>query len=92
MVHRSTEYPAYWEVENGTDIEIVVLFRSYPGALVRYHIDRTSGETYVTKEVPGITDGEERTDETLNVRIGHSSGASVNSALNSFLPGTHAFS
>ena len=61
------EYKVYWETENGTDDEIIVLFRSYTGAQIRYHIDRTSGETYVTECVPGISDKEERTDEVLNV-------------------------
>ena len=61
------EYEVYWETENGTDDEIIVLFRSYTGAQIRYHIDRTSGETYVTECVPGISDKEERTDEVLNV-------------------------
>ncbi len=48
--------------------QIVVLFRSYTGALVRYYIDPASGETYVTEFVSGITPEEERTEETLNVK------------------------
>ncbi len=45
-----------------------MLFRSYTGAEVRYHIDRAAGETYVTEFVSGITEKEERTDETFNIR------------------------
>ena len=61
------EYETYWDVEVSTDFEIVVLFRSYTGAQIRYYIDRISGDTHVTESVPGITDGENRTDEVLNV-------------------------
>ena len=61
------EYPTYWEVVSSDDKEIVVLYRSYTAALTRYYIDRESGETYVTEQVPGIIDEEQRTDETLNV-------------------------
>ncbi len=62
------EYPVYWELASDADAEITVLFRSYTGALIRYHIDPASGETYVTESVPGITPDEQRTDESLNMR------------------------
>ncbi len=62
------EYPVYWEVASGDKNETVVLFRSYTGALIRFHIDPLSGETYVTEFVPGITAEETRTDESLNLR------------------------
>ena len=61
------EYPVYWELASGSDAGIVVLFRSYTGAQIRYYIDRVTGETYVTEFVPGITPEEERTDESLNL-------------------------
>ena len=61
------EHPVNWEVESGDDAEIVVLFRSYTGAQVRYHIDPASGETYVTEFVPGVTAEEQRTDESFNI-------------------------
>ena len=61
------EYPVYWDVSSSTDSEIVVLFRSYTGALLRYYIDPVSGDTYVTEFVPGITPAEERTEESINV-------------------------
>ena len=63
------EYPVYWDVASVTDSEIVILFRSYTGAQIRYYIDPFSGETYVTEYVPGITAGEERTEEILNMRV-----------------------
>ncbi|MCR5627449.1 MAG: hypothetical protein K6F99_09025 [Lachnospiraceae bacterium] len=56
-----------WEVESGDDKQVVVLYRSYTGAEVRYYIDRASGETYVTEFVKGITPEEERTEESFNV-------------------------
>ena len=62
------EYPTYWEVVSSDEREIVVLFRSYTGALTRYYIDRETGEAYVTEFVPGITPEEQRTEESLNVR------------------------
>ena len=65
---KSDDYTIYWNVESSDDKKIVVAYRSYTGAIVRYYIDSVSGETYVTEFVSGITDGEERTDETLNVR------------------------
>ena len=64
----SDEYTLYWDVVSSDEKEIVVLFRSYTAAQVRYYIDKTTGDTYVTEFVPGITDEEERTDESFNVR------------------------
>ena len=62
------EYEVNWEIEATDDQEIVVLFRSYTGAEVRYYIDRATGDTYVTEFVSGITEEEERTDESFNVK------------------------
>ena len=62
------EFPTYWELASSDEHEVVVLFRSYTGALVRYYIDRSTGDTYVTEFVPGITPEEVRTEESLNVR------------------------
>ena len=60
------EYPAYWEIESSDAQQVVVLFRSYTGALVRYYVDRTTGDTRVTEFVPGITPEEMPSDESLN--------------------------
>lgn len=62
------EQQVYWDIQSSTDTEIVVLFRSYTGALIRYYIDPVSGETYVTEFVPGITPEEQRTKDSFNVR------------------------
>ena len=67
-IEKAGEYPVYWEIASSDDKEIVVLYRSYTGALVRYYIDTTSGDTYVTEFVSGITPEEERTDESFNVK------------------------
>ncbi|MCR5032347.1 MAG: hypothetical protein K6A92_05740 [Lachnospiraceae bacterium] len=64
----SEDYTLYFDVSTNEEGRIVVLYRSYTGAQVRYYIDPDSGETYVTEFVPGITEEEERTDETLNVK------------------------
>lgn len=64
----SEEYTLYWDVSTGEDGDIVVLYRSYTGAQIRYYIDPETGETYVTELVPGITDEEQRTDESFNIK------------------------
>ncbi len=65
-VEKAGEHPVSWTVLSRDEHEIVVLFQSYTGAQIRYYIDPVSGETYVTEYVPGITTGEERTEERLN--------------------------
>ena len=67
-MEQSGEYEIYWSVESSSENEIVVLFRSYTAAQIRYYIDPKTGDTYVTELVPGIIDEEQKTDETLNVR------------------------
>lgn len=67
-VVRAGEYPVYWEIVSSDEREIVVLFRSYTGVLIRYYIDRNSGNTRVTEFVPEITSDEQWTDETFNIR------------------------
>ena len=65
---KSDEYTIYWDATTNEDNKIVVLYRAYTGAQIRYYIDPVSGEAYVTELVPGIIDEEQRSDETLNVR------------------------
>ena len=59
---------AYFEVSNNDTGEIVVLYRSYTAAQIRYYIDPSSGDVYVTELVPGIIDDEQRTDEKFNIK------------------------
>ena len=61
------EYPVSWEIESSDGQQVVILFRSYTGALVRYYIDRATGDTYVTEFVPGITTEEQRTGESFKL-------------------------
>ncbi len=63
----SEGYSEYWDVssENG---KIVVLYRSYTGAQIRYYVDPVSGDTYVTELVPGIIDEEQENGERFNAR------------------------
>lgn len=61
-------YPVYWDIETADDNEIVILYRSYTAAQVRYYIDPATGETYVTEFMPGISTEEERTEEAFNIR------------------------
>ncbi|WP_031552640.1 InlB B-repeat-containing protein [Oribacterium sp. FC2011] len=65
-MEKSGDYTIFWEIESFGDNQIVVLYRSYTGAEIRYYIDSVSGDTYVTEFVKGITDSEQRTDETFN--------------------------
>lgn len=67
-IEKAGEYPVYWNITSSDEKQIVVLFRSYTGAEVRYYIDKNSGDTYVTEFVPGILTEEERTDESFNVK------------------------
>ena len=60
------EYPVYWEITSGDEQALVVLFRSYTGAQIRYTVDPRSGDTGVTEFVPGISAEETQTDEQLN--------------------------
>ena len=62
----SGEYNIYWSASTNDNGEIVVLYRSYTAAELRYYIDPVSGETYVTELVPGIIDEEQRTEDSLN--------------------------
>ena len=64
----SDEYTINWDVTTNEAGEIVVLYRSYTAAEIRYYINPSSGETYVTERVPGIIDDEQRTDESFNVK------------------------
>ena len=66
-IEKAGEYPVAWEVSSGDGQEIVVLFRSYTGAQIRYYIDPSSGDTYVTEFVPGISPEETQIDKRLNV-------------------------
>ncbi len=86
-IEKAGEYPVYWEVVSGGENEIVVLFRSYTGAEVRYYIDPASGDTYVTEFVSGITPEEERTDESFNVKD-YLSNEAITSDQNQSLTGT----
>ena len=67
-IEKAGDYPVYWDVISDDENEIVVLYRSYTGAQIRYYIDPASGDTYVTEFVPGISSEEERTDEGFNVK------------------------
>lgn len=64
----SEGYSIYWEIISSDDSEIVVMFRSYTGAQVRYYIDRATGITNATEFVPGITEEEEPTGDSFNIR------------------------
>ena len=65
---KSPDKTAYFDVTTDDAGMIVVTYRSYTAAIIRYYVDPQTGDTYVTEFVPGITDEEQRTDETLNVK------------------------
>ena len=67
-MEESEEYTIYWDVSTNEEKEIVVLFRSYTGAEIRYYINPSSGDTYVTEFVSGIIDEEKKTDESFDAR------------------------
>ena len=61
------QYDTYWEIVSSDEREVVILFRSYTGAQVRYYVERATGDVHVTEFVPGITPEEMPSEETLNV-------------------------
>ena len=61
------EYRVSWGLVSEDADQIVVLFRSYTGAEIRYYIDPVSGETDVTEFVSGVMTEEQPAGETLNV-------------------------
>ena len=63
----SGDYGAYFDVSTADSGEIVVLYRSYTAAQIRYYINPSNGDVYVTELVPGIIDKEQRTDESFNI-------------------------
>ena len=65
-IEEEGEYTVYWEVTSSDDSEVVILFRSYTGAQIRFYIDRFSGmTTKITEVVPGIADDETETNEVF---------------------------
>ena len=62
------EHTEYWDVSTNEDGVIVVLYRSYTSAQIRYYIQPVTGEAYVTELVPGIIDEEQETGEKFNAR------------------------
>lgn len=64
----SGDYVIYWNVESSNEEEIVVVYRSYTAAIVRYYVDVHTGDTYATEFVPDIMDEEEKTGENFNIR------------------------
>ena len=61
------KYPCTWGIASSDDEKIMIMFKSYTGALFRYHIDRFSGKTYVTNYVVS-TNSYVRTKENFNIR------------------------
>ena len=64
---KAGDYPVYWEISSSDDSQIVLVFRSYTGSQNRFYIDPVSGNASVTELVPGVTDEERSTEESLNV-------------------------
>ncbi len=64
----SGECEVGWNIESSDEKQIVVAFRSYTAAIVRFYIDSATGETYITEYVDGITPEEEPTGETFNIQ------------------------
>ncbi|SCY15485.1 hypothetical protein SAMN05660668_01614 [Pseudobutyrivibrio sp. AR14] len=64
----SDDYTLYWNVESSDAEQIVVAYRSYTAAIVRYYVDVHTGDTYATEFVPDIMDEEEKTGENFNIR------------------------
>ena len=59
--------PCTWGIASSSKNEIMIMFKSNTGALLRYHINRNSGKAYVT-QYSVISNSFFRTKETVNVR------------------------
>lgn len=59
--------PCTWGIASSNKDEIMIMFKSHTGALLRYHVNRNTGKTYVTQYAVQ-TNSYYRTKETLNVR------------------------
>lgn len=59
--------PCTWGIASSDQKEIMIMFKSNTGALLRYHINRSTGKTYVT-QYSVRTNSYYRTKEKLNVR------------------------
>lgn len=66
-MEESDEYTIGWDVSTNEKDDIVVLYRAYTGAEIRYYIDPKTGFAFATELVPGIIDEEQFTEETLNI-------------------------
>ncbi|MBR4472937.1 MAG: hypothetical protein IKS55_04805 [Oscillospiraceae bacterium] len=61
-------YPVSWEISVSGEKQVVILYRSYTGAEVRYYIDRDSGVVSETEYMPGLSPAEESTGVSFNIR------------------------
>ena len=59
--------PCTWGIASSDKKQILIMFKSNTGSLLRYHIDRKTGKTYVTS-YSVETNSYIRTRETLNIR------------------------
>lgn len=59
--------PCTWGIAKSDKNEVMIMFKSNNGSLLRYHVNRTTGKTYVTSYAVEINDYI-RIKETLNVR------------------------
>ena len=61
------EYNFYWTMDQVTDEEYKVLFRSYTASLTYYHINKSTGNVTTTVVVPAISLDETDDPETFNI-------------------------
>lgn len=61
------EYDFYWTMDQVTDEEYKVLFRSYTAAMTYYHINKLTGNVTTTVVVPAISLDEMDDPETFNI-------------------------
>lgn len=55
----------YVKMEEGTDTEFKVVFRSYTGAFVNFYVEKSSGKTRIVESVPSL--GVEDEVGTINI-------------------------
>lgn len=67
MILDEGKLPCTWGIASSSKDEIMIMFKSHTGVLLRYYVNRNSGKTYVT-QYSIQTNSYYRTKETLNVR------------------------
>lgn len=57
----------YWDIFETSDEEITIVFRSYTGAFMYYHVPVATGDVYVMEYIPVVMDAPQMGDEQFSI-------------------------